>query len=77
MGLPEGTLPMTQAVTYLALAPKSNAVITAYGKAKEAVRGDRHAAGPDAPAPRVDAADEEDGVRERRTSTRMTSRGTG
>ena len=26
MGLPEGTLPLTQAVTYLALAPKSNAV---------------------------------------------------
>jgi putative ATPase len=37
MGLPEGTLPMTQAVTYLSLAPKSNAVIAAYGKAKEAV----------------------------------------
>jgi putative ATPase len=38
MGLPEGTLPMTQAVAYLALAPKSNAVITAYGKAKETVQ---------------------------------------
>jgi len=38
MGLPEGTLPMTQAVTYLSLAPKSNAVITAYGKAKETVQ---------------------------------------
>src|SRR5262249_7968846 len=37
MGLPEGTLPMTQAVTYLSLAPKSNAVIRAYGKAKETV----------------------------------------
>jgi putative ATPase len=37
MGLPEGTLPMTQAVTYLSLAPKSNAVIAAYGKAKETV----------------------------------------
>src|SRR5262249_48780070 len=37
VGLPEGTLPMTQAVTYLALAPKSNAVIAAYGKAHEAV----------------------------------------
>jgi putative ATPase len=36
MGLPEGTLPMTQAVTYLALAPKSNAVITAYSAAREA-----------------------------------------
>ncbi|MFP2932055.1 replication-associated recombination protein A, partial [Pyxidicoccus sp. 3LG] len=37
MGLPEGTLPLTQAVTYLALAPKSNAVITAYAAAREAV----------------------------------------
>ena len=37
VGLPEGTLPMTQAVTYLSLAPKSNAVITAYGATKEAV----------------------------------------
>ena len=35
--MPEGTLPLTQAVTYLATAPKSNAVISAYGKAKEAV----------------------------------------
>ncbi len=37
MGMPEGTLPMTQAVTYLAMAPKSNAVITAYAAAREAV----------------------------------------
>jgi putative ATPase len=37
VGLPEGTLPMTQAATYLAMAPKSNAVITAYGRAREAV----------------------------------------
>jgi putative ATPase len=37
VGLPEGTLPLTQAVTYLALAPKSNAVLTAYGRAREAV----------------------------------------
>jgi putative ATPase len=37
VGLPEGTLPLTQAVTYLALAPKSNAVIAAYGRAREAV----------------------------------------
>jgi putative ATPase len=38
MGLPEGTLPMTQAVTYLALAPKANTVITAYMAAREAVK---------------------------------------
>jgi putative ATPase len=37
VGLPEGTLPLTQAVTYLALAPKSNAVLTAYTSAREAV----------------------------------------
>jgi putative ATPase len=37
VGLPEGTLPLTQAVTYLSLAPKSNAVVAAYGRAKETV----------------------------------------
>ncbi len=37
MGLPEGTLPLTQAVTYLAMAPKSNAVLTAYASARAAV----------------------------------------
>ncbi|MEN9796762.1 MAG: hypothetical protein RL653_458 [Pseudomonadota bacterium] len=37
MGMPEGALPLTQAVTYLSLAPKSNAVIRAWGEAKEAV----------------------------------------
>jgi putative ATPase len=37
VGLPEGTLPLTQAVTYLALAPKSNAVLTAYAEARTAV----------------------------------------
>lgn len=35
MGLPEGILPLTQAVTYLAKAPKSRAVINAYYAAKE------------------------------------------
>ncbi len=37
IGLPEGVLPMTQAVTYLACAPKSNSVISAYGKARRDV----------------------------------------
>lgn len=37
VGFPEGTLPLTQAVTYLALAPKSNAALTTYAKAREAV----------------------------------------
>ena len=38
MGLPEGALPLTQAVTYLSMAPKSNAVIAAFGRAKETVQ---------------------------------------
>ncbi|MBI3071582.1 MAG: replication-associated recombination protein A [Deltaproteobacteria bacterium] len=38
VGLPEGRLAMTQAATYLALAPKSNAVITAYDAARAVVR---------------------------------------
>ena len=38
MGFPEGTLPLTQAVTYLAMAPKSNTAITTYSKAREAVQ---------------------------------------
>ncbi|HEY4177097.1 MAG TPA: replication-associated recombination protein A [Kofleriaceae bacterium] len=38
VGLPEGVLPMTQAVTYLALAPKSNAALTAYTAARKLVR---------------------------------------
>jgi putative ATPase len=38
VGLPEGVLPLTQAVTYLAMAPKSNATLTAYAAARKAVR---------------------------------------
>jgi len=38
VGLPEGVLPMTQAVVYLALAPKSNTALTTYAKARAAVR---------------------------------------
>lgn len=37
IGLPEGVLPMTQAATYLATAPKSNAVLMAYGRARKDV----------------------------------------
>ena len=37
VGLPEGTLPMTQAVTYLAMAPKSNTVLASYTSARAAV----------------------------------------
>jgi putative ATPase len=38
VGLPEAVLPLTQAVTYLALAPKSNRAIVTYGKARALVR---------------------------------------
>ncbi len=37
VGLPEGTLPLTQAVTYLAMAPKANTVLTSYSAARAAV----------------------------------------
>lgn len=38
VGLPEGVLPMTQAATYLASAPKSNAVVMAYHAAQSDVQ---------------------------------------
>jgi putative ATPase len=38
VGLPEGVLPLTQAVTYLALAPKSNRALTTYATARKLVR---------------------------------------
>ncbi|MFH1132579.1 MAG: replication-associated recombination protein A, partial [Pseudomonadota bacterium] len=37
VGLPEGVLNMTQAVLYLATAPKSNSSLTTYGKARKDV----------------------------------------
>jgi putative ATPase len=43
LGLPEGRLPLTEAVVYLAAAPKSNAVYRAIAAAQEQVRGgDQH-----------------------------------
>ncbi len=44
VGLPEGVLPMTQAVVYLATAPKSNTALTTYAAAKADV--DAHGALP-------------------------------
>jgi len=38
VGLPEGVLPMSQAAIYLALAPKSNTAIAAYGDARRLVK---------------------------------------
>jgi putative ATPase len=40
IGMPEGDLALAQAAIYLATAPKSNAVYTAYGKAKEDVNSE-------------------------------------
>jgi putative ATPase len=37
VGMPEGSLPLTQATTYLAAAPKSNAVLLAYDAARKDV----------------------------------------
>src|SRR5205807_10319809 len=41
VGLPECQLPLAQAVTYLACAPKSNAATLAIGKAREDVQSGR------------------------------------
>jgi putative ATPase len=38
IGQPEGELALAQAAVYLATAPKSNALYTAYGRVKEAIR---------------------------------------
>lgn len=40
IGMPEGELALAQAAIYLATAPKSNAVYTAYGKAKDDVNSE-------------------------------------
>jgi putative ATPase len=42
VGLPEGVLPMSQAAIYLALAPKSNTAIAAYGNARRLVNEQGH-----------------------------------
>ncbi len=38
IGMPEGVLPITQAVIYLACAPKSNTALTSYANARRAVK---------------------------------------
>jgi putative ATPase len=38
VGMPEGMLPLTQAATYLATAPKSNTALTTYAAARKDVR---------------------------------------
>ena len=42
LGSPEGDLALAQAVVYLALAPKSNSVYTAWGRALEAAQAEQH-----------------------------------
>ena len=39
IGMPEGFLPMSECALYLALAPKSNSALTAYGQARKDVQG--------------------------------------
>jgi putative ATPase len=41
LGTPEGELALAEAVIYLAVAPKSNAVYNAYNRARELVRRDK------------------------------------
>lgn len=42
LGSPEGDLALAEAIVYLALAPKSNSLYTAFGKAKEAAQASSH-----------------------------------
>ncbi len=42
LGAPEGELALAQAVVYLALCPKSNAIYTAFGQAREAAQKSSH-----------------------------------
>ncbi|HEY6537711.1 MAG TPA: replication-associated recombination protein A [Candidatus Dormibacteraeota bacterium] len=46
VGMPEGRLPLAEAAIFLALAPKSNSVYSAYGAALEDVRAQLHLAVP-------------------------------
>ena len=46
LGSPEGELALAQVVIYLALAPKSNALYTAYGKARERAKQTGHLSPP-------------------------------
>ena len=63
IGLPEALFPLTQATIYLALAPKSNLVKTAYGAAAADAADSAREPVPVAPAQRGDAADEGGGLR--------------
>ena len=64
LGSPEGELALAEAVVYLAMAPKSNAVYTAYNAARAFVKAGPHPPGAAAPAQRADQADEGPGLRQ-------------
>ena len=53
VGMPEGTLPLTQAAIYLATAPKSNTALTTLREGARGGAGARAAAGAAAPAQRA------------------------
>ena len=62
LGSPEGELALAQAVVYLALAPKSNAVYGAYKAARQGREGDRIGAAAQAYPERADGDDEGSGL---------------
>ena len=55
LGSPEGELALAEAVLYLAVAAKSNAVYDAYNAARDFITSRRHAAGAAAHPERADA----------------------
>ena len=64
IGMPEGNTALAQAAIYLATAPKSNAVYTAYGRAVRGRRARGGRPGAAAPPKRADEVDEAAGLRE-------------
>ena len=58
IGMPEGNLALAQAVVYLALAPKSNALYTAYGEVQQDVEANCGRVRPAALAQRAHRIDE-------------------
>ena len=58
IGMPEGNTALAQAAIYLATAPKSNAVLTAYGAAADAAQKDVASTGAAAPAQCAHEVDE-------------------
>ena len=63
LGSPEGELALAEAAVYLATAPKSNAVYTAFGAATRGGQGGRLAAAAEDHPQRADQADEGRGLR--------------